>query len=795
MTFDLYLPMRTKDGRIAPGVKAFPKTIQQLLNMMGTKEVAEKIAKYRAGDKEAKTQLPSICYTGQAIHGRRLDADMKFTQFVMADIDKMERDPREVWEEIAAKWDTKQVLFGLVHITPGGRGLRFVWRATESIDSLSGQMVWLRDLFNLDQYGDYDVSVKNIGRVSFMPQASDVLYVNTPLMDGTEEHEEAYVVRAGESIEKKIIKKAPSDTGESLLFQDNQLPTFTPEEEEKFKNAKYNGFELSIIVNKYVEEYGEPGEGQKHPYYNEMVKNFRMITENNKRLLLYILPRFGHTEEECWSQIVSICKVNTLSTLPKQFYFFLKDNGFYSSVSKKSTDMRNYMMAEEEEKDEECMPWLPPVFRELVGSAPKDFKVSVVNALLPILGTLTSYLKAIYPYDARYHTTSFFSIIYAPAGTGKGFVERFMEFLLQDLMLRDAVESARENIYNRLINRKGANDKAPDMPHVSLRIIPAKNSEAEFLQKQMDNQGYHMFTYAAEMDSWAKGVKAAGGNKDDMIRIAWDNGYYGQQFKSTNTVKGQVNLYWNVLITGTIAQVENYFKNVENGLVTRCSFTTIENQEFALPATWRKLSKKQIGVIKRFLDRCDRNTYETPCTIDTVMLQTVSDDDFDTEIDWKFKFRERQVVDMEWLMPTLNEFQKEQMEKAALDVDRARDVFRRRVGVRGFRLGILCNALWEKPRESDLKKCIPFIKWWMERDLENTLKLWGQRYNELTDTTPNVSQRSVFDSLGQTFSRNDVYVVCVKQGIRTPVRRIIFDWKKLKYIEQISKDEFRKNVK
>ena len=45
------------------------------------------------------------------------------------------------------------------------------------------------------------------------------------------------------------------------------------------------------------------------------------------------------------------------------------------------------------------------------------------------------------------------------------------------------------------------------------------------------------------MDSWAKGVKAAGGNKDDMIRIAWDNGEYGQQFKSANTFKGTVNLY------------------------------------------------------------------------------------------------------------------------------------------------------------------------------------------------------------------------------------------------------------
>ena len=101
-----------------------------------------------------------------------------------------------------------------------------------------------------------------------------------------------------------------------------------------------------------------------------------------------------------------------------------------------------------------------------------------------------------------------------------------MDFLFEYLEARDYVQNAREQIYLNKVNQKGANDKAPEMPHTSLRIIPPKNSEAEFLQKQQDNHGYHMYTYAAEMDSWAKGEKAAGGNKSDMIRMAWDNEIY-----------------------------------------------------------------------------------------------------------------------------------------------------------------------------------------------------------------------------------------------------------------------------
>lgn len=173
-------------------------------------------------------------------------------------------------------------------------------------------------------------------------------------------------------------------------------------------------------------------------------------------------------------------------------------------------------------------------------------------------------------------------------------------------------------------------------------------------------------------------------------------------------------------------------------------------------------------------------------------LLGVSDDDFDKEVDWRFKFKERRRIDMSWIMPTIDAFHKEQMELAARDIDRARDVFRRRVGVRGFRLAMICYALWDNPRPSDLGKCVSFVNWWMHKDLECIMKLWAAKYNEQTDVTPNIVQRTVFDALEKEFTRNDVYVVCTKQGIRTPVRRIVFDWKKLGYIEQIDKEHFKK---
>lgn len=791
MKFDVYFPFKGKDGKMIPGVMPKPKTWDEIKSISEGLDIAALINDIRAcdpvNDKEKKAdlkkQLPAVCWTG-ICKGRRSAAACVPTHLVMVDLDGC-KDARKVWDRIKefnSEWVSLNVV--VAHITPSG-GLRIVFKAQEGKETLEQNQLWFKEnIFKEDMAEHFDTAVKDFSRLSFMFQACDLLYSDKESLDGDNSSYQ-FIKKIDEA-----VKPAPAGKEEE---KPDYVPGFTVEEVEKFEALEYKGTPLRVIINKYVEFFGEPGSGEKHSYYNEMVKNFRCICDNNKRALLYLLPKFGHTAEECNSQIVSICRVNTLSTLPKKFYFFLKDNGYYNNPDSSQGALRDYMMEEQEEKVS-LPPYLPPVFRELVGTAPVDFVQPSINALMPILGTLTSYVQARFPYDDRLHTTSFFSVIYAPPSTGKGFVERFMDLLFEDLRLRDFVQSERENIYLRTLARRGANDKAPDSPHTSLRLIPAKNSEAEFLQKQKDNGGYHMFTYAAEMDSWAKGARAAGGNKDDMIRIAWDNGEYGQQFKSANTFKGTVRLYWNVLISGTIQQIENYFKNVENGLVTRCSFTSIDNQEFSKPSKWKSLNAKKKAVIKAFIKRCDENTYEEPCSIVAEDLACISDEDFDKEVNWKFKFKERKTLDCSWIMPTIDKFHEEQMSKAVLDVDRARDVFRRRVGVRGFRLALLCMCLWEKPRKEDLEKCKSFIKWWMDCDIENMLKLWGEKYNQQTDSSPKLTQRTVFAELPDVFSRNDVYVVCMKQGIKTPIRRILFDWKKMKYIEQKDKDTFNKKV-
>lgn len=793
MKFDVYFPFTNKNGVKCPGIKPVRMGWPDVMTICNSQEQIGKIEKLRSikEDKKAyeevKKDLPAICYVGDCMK-TRASQYMNPTGLYMIDIDHCDN-PSEAFstiaEEMGAEFMGSKCM--LAHITPSGKGLRFVMMVNDGTTSLIENMEWFNNEYKLERFGKYDAPCKDFSRLSFLPSVKDFLYINQLVSSPDESPIE---------LAKNLTndwKQVEEPRKDGQLFGDSEtIDNFTDEEIKEFESYEYRGNLVKAIIEKWVEVQGKPDKGEIHNYYNDMTKNFRNIVSNNKRALLYLLPRFGHSASECWSSIQSICKVNTLSTLPKPFYFFLKDNGFYNKNVQVRGGLAEYMMSDEADIEPSKLPWLPPVFREFVRITPKDFRPSVVNSLLPVMGTLASYLQAPYYYDGRIHTTSFFSIVYAPAGTGKGFVERITDNLFTQLKIRDYIQQAREDIYLSTLRRKGDNEKAPEDPHTTLRIIPPKNSEAEFLQKMKDNCGYHMFTYAAEMDSWAKGVRAAGGNKDDMIRIAWDNGEYGQQFKSPSTFKGTVQLYWNLLITGTIQQLMSYFKNVENGLITRCSFTTIENQEFAEAPIWKSFNKKDLEVLKKYMERCDRNTYKEPCELLPDDVDSVDAEHFDETINWRFTFNKRKTVNMDWLRTTVDEFLNTQREKAAIDFDKARDVFRRRVAVRGFRLGLLCYSLWDKPRESDLKKCIPFIKWWMEQDIEGSLKLWGVRYNNEVEEGPILVQRSLYNELPQAFTKADVYAQCLKMGIKTPVRVIIYRWAKIGYVKKLNNTDYEK---
>ncbi len=738
---------------------------------------------FRGGDAEAKKNLPCIAYMGRSKTGQRKAELMEPTGLVMLDIDHCE-DPRACFEHVRGHLGDLQLL--AAHITPSGKGLRLVLRNLSDYETITENIEAMAKQIEVGDFGEVDTCCKDLSRISFLVPKDEWLLLSEELFADAD----IFVKEAGESIVAE----------EQGGVQDNEpMPI---EDTHDYDGYRYNGHLVKDIIEKYCQKYwpktGQPEVGKRHMFYNQMVVDFRNLVDNDPKILHALLPRFGNSAEETWGQCKSICSRNTKTRHSKEFYFFLKDNGFYQTQATdedgEAEDIEEDPYAEVKELVER-MPKLPPVFREYVNSAPEFFKIPMVFALLPVMGTLTSYLSAYYS-DGELNTTSFISIIYAPPSSGKSFVKRIVDKLLADIKARDLVSAAREMIYMNTVNRKGSNEKSPEDPKVTMRNMPPINSLPELLIKMRNNQGYHMFTYCEEMDTWNKGSKAQGGDKNDMFRIAWDNGTYGQAYKSTGTFKGEVNLYWNVLITGTINQLHRYFKDIENGLITRCSFTDLGDQRFADMPIFKRLSERDLQVIDRFMKRCDENTYVAPLDFDTNRLYDIKDADFDQEVPWKYEYKPRQIFDLSWIYPDLNRWLKAQNKDAKSGVNDACDVFRRRCAVRGFRLALLCYALYPKVGEREKEVIRDFVLWFMDCDLYNMLKLWGEQYNQMMNESdkPKATTRhnNYFVELPEEFTTLDLVKIIQKYGGVTQPSMAIHLWKKDGLIEKLSRNHYRK---
>jgi hypothetical protein len=80
--------------------------------------------------------------------------------------------------------------------------------------------------------------------------------------------------------------------------------------------------------------------------------------------------------------------------------------------------------------------------------------------------------------------------------------------------------------------------------------------------------------------------------------------------------------------------------------------------------------------------------------------------------------------------------------------------------------------------------------------LQNMLERWGKRFEELNakgeaELKPGPKE-NLFDQLTETFTREQLNLLIEKQGKVTPDKVFINRWKKLRVIEIIDKNTFRK---
>ena len=764
------------------------------------RNIAAVVKKYQeTGDKSLKeNKLPAMMPMGDVGDLQRAKQNCEPTGLVMIDLDNKgdiapdvvhwweDEDPvakvKSHFDEREAELERMHVV--LVHVTPSGRGLRLLVHC--HVEGMEATIQNCVKAFDLEKLGKVDPACTDLSRLSCLVPADYIVYEK-----GLFDEVPAISIEAMRRY-KVTGKVAKGENTQRTLFE-------VQESDEEFKDYAYNEVPVSEIVKEWMEENGgEPLPNTRHNYYNDLVLLFRGICDNDPKILHAVLPKFGHTDEETWEQCVGLTLSNKCTKIDYRLWKFLADKGYWiDPKAKKEEEMEEQEEQGARGKEQvKPMPALPPIFRQYVQAAPPDFKTPCVFALLPILGTLTSHLRAAY-FDDMEQSTTFTSLIFAPPSSGKGFIKRLMP-LLNNIADRDELNRAREQIYAKAEAKKGANEKGLDDPHVSVRIVKPMISIPEFLQKMEDNRGHHMFIMAEELDTFKKANTTTGGDKSDMWRVAWDNDKYGQYYKSVHTYKGETNLYLNMLFTCTPDQMPKFFKNVEDGLVSRFSFCEVENQLYAPYQPWKKIPQKEKLRIQNILNRLEMLNYTTPLKVDPKDFKGMKEKDFIEDAPWEVQWQPHQHIDMEWMYKPLLNWLEVQRKEAAKELNEARDMFRKRASLKAFRLAMLCTALYPKVGVKEKAVIRDFALWFADTDLRNSLMAFGQKYNERGDEnkasgkkTYSVGQ-SVYDTLPDRFTRGELDAVVRRCGLKTPVKAVICNWKKLGMIVKRGENEWQK---
>ena len=429
---------------------------------------------------------------------------------------------------------------------------------------------------------------------------------------------------------------------------------------------------------------------------------------------------------------------------------------------------------------------LPPVIREIVSNAPQNRKVAAFVACLAPMCAMCPRGRLHYYYDSRPSALLLQVIIEGSQSSGKSFAAD-IESLIMDktLKARDKAMRRLEQEYRDKKKRRKANEKLEEEPETTIRVVPPTISKT-VLTKRADmyervfGDTLTFWMFAEELAQVTDAGKNGYSNLRTIMRTAYDLGsQFGIDFASDNSYSAIVDINICSMFCATPSAIDDYFdKNaIEGGNITRTILCRLDEAIGEDGAIFKPYAPEQQLAIDTMLTRLMNETYDEAGGLKPTF-----------------------TIDLSWLDKTVCHWVREKAKEASLSGNNALDVFRKRSSVSAFRVAALCQYLYELEDNGEqdvIRKRVRQIYLFMaEYILRGMLDRWGKRFEELTSRREAERKagpkQNLFDQLTDTFTREQLNILIEKQGKVTPDKVFLYRWKKLRVIEPIDKDTFRK---
>lgn len=724
---------------------------------------------------ELKKRLPVI--TWQAYFpGKRLAKEAQPSGLFMLDIDHVDNPSKLYSEKIAGRLSE----LGIVYVgkTASTHGLRIVAKCLPTLHTLEECQKWLASNLKVE----YDGVCKDFARCSFLVHDSYTYYMDAKAI--WQEEPAVGTVYAGganpaqENAEMAQMldaaccqqgqERAGNSGTEAMQTGETPAPPTSSQSADQceglFGGPKdYKGVPYEDICKEWLEYTGgEPKEGERNTRLYKLALRLRYITDFNPATMKRVMPRYGLPESEIEQLIHSALNTPRAADMQKDLREVLE-----------RIDRKIKLQGDEEEIPDvitstERMPPLPPIFRQWAEIAPDDFKTAVTLCQLPILGALGSRLRARY-LDGKMHSPSFQVSLEAPQASGKSFMVRLVETELAPMIQADEAQKEKEKEYadkvaemkllNIKINADNKNEILGTKPQGIVRFLPATISITKMLMRLHAAKGLHCFAYAEEIDTVHKAYKRGFSSLSELLRVAFDNGRYGQDYASENSFSGDVFVYYNTLFSGTPKAMRRFYPDVEDGLVSRVLFVTLPDQFGKPMPVWGELDAKAKQTMDIGLERLNE-------------ISLVGDE-----------VQPEYMLKLDYLNAELDKWIKAQQIEAVNQEDRTRDIFCRRAAVVGFRAGMLAAFLYGGKRTTPtVRKNVCQFAIWVANCMLNQHLL---RFN-IQGTGSNVNPyEDVYKELKDEFSREDVEKALQALGKDSPVKGVLYKWRLLGIVEAV----------
>ena len=574
----------------------------QFYALVRAKQWNENIDKYReTGEASLKRKLPAFIFQAtfdetESKAGKlgawRKQSATRLTGLVVMDIDHVEN-PREVFESwrlaTGDKADrTRKDDILLVYVTPSGKGLKVVFKADANVGNLiDNQYVMARELGNVT----IDESGKDSSRMSYICKESDILYLDKELF--------TYENKAFSERYTALYRDGHSQATKEDETVISQTPPVVDERNASlsFKGVPYE----EIIAEWWRQNGGEPQEGERNVKLYQLAVNLRAICDNNKSLLLQIMPRLGLSEEEVHSIVESACK-ETPKGVSKMMQTILKAKnlslgpGPSDRLAEENMNRWLWEWGEQIEKLSENFPLLKDICKGLKRNQ-YPAALFVAGGLMMTLMTRCTYRFYHRPEELRRLNNS--TLIIGDPASGKSFATRLFKLLAAPIVAADQIGKDAINAYREQMRTKGANKEKPKKPKVVVRIHPARTSNAQFIQD--------MVNATEEVD----GEPQKGGayiDKQALQLKAFHNEEDGQAYSNVDSVFQEFYVIWNFIYTGTPLALKKMVneQNFGSGLATRLTCIPLPATNFQMMSREREVDLESDERLKAWAEKLDR---------------------------------------------------------------------------------------------------------------------------------------------------------------------------------------------